>query len=187
MRVLILLCAACGSSGGDVSGVTVDAQRANDASGTGSGSGSGSGSNSPKLISTLTSSCATLQGRAVVNYNDNLGIAFTESDSPYTFLGSVQFQLPDGFTGSVANPEVYVPGTDRHIAAMTTPAFDLHGNHCWTNATPPTGGLVVETFDPSNGIVKATFSSYPLHSCTGSSVCTVTGNIETTGSGVFEP
>lgn len=184
------MCAACGSSGGNGggdgggngSGVTVDAQRANDASGTGSGSGSGS----PKLISTLTSSCATLQGRAVVHYNDNLGIAFTEGDSPYTFLGSVQFQLPDAFTGSVPNPEVYVPDNDRHIAAMTTPAFDLHGNHCWTNATPAAGTLVVESFHPSNGIVKATFSNYPLHSCTGSTVCTVTGRIETTGSGVFE-
>ena len=47
----------------------------------------GSGSNTTdggasKLISTLSSSCATLQGRAIVNYNDNLGIAFPESDSP---------------------------------------------------------------------------------------------------------
>jgi len=185
MRVLFVLCAACGSSGGS-SGSDVDANpNAIDAMHAGSGSGSGSGTS--KLISTLTSPCATLQGRAIVNYNDNLGIVFTETDSPYTFLGSVQFQLPDGFTGSVPNPEVYNPNSDRHIAAMTTPDFDLHGNHCWMNTVPPAGTLVVDTYRPTDGVVKATFSSYPLHSCTGATVCTVSGKIETTGSGVFTP
>jgi hypothetical protein len=185
MRVLFVLCAACGSSGGSSS---VDAgPGAIDAMHVGSGSNAIDGGGTSKLISTLTSSCATLQGRAIVNYNDNLGIVFTESDSPYTFLGSVQFQLPDGFTGSVPNPEIYDPNSDRHIAAMTTPDFDLHGNHCWMNIVPPSGTLVVDEFQPSAGVVKATFSSYPLHSCTGATVCTVSGKIETTGSGVFTP
>ncbi len=100
----VALCAACGSSGGGGGPGTVDApnRAANaDANGRGgdSGSGNAGGDASMQVMSTLTSPCATLQGRAIVNYNDNLGIMFTEHDSPYTFLGSVQFQLPDGFTG----------------------------------------------------------------------------------------
>ena len=37
-----------------------------------------------------------------------------------------------------------------------------------------------------NGIVKATFSSLTLHSCTTSATCTVSGTIETTAQGVFD-
>jgi hypothetical protein len=133
------------------------------------------------VTSTLTSSCTTLQGRALVNYNGNFGIAFTEADSPYTFLGSVQFQLPDGFTGAVPDPEAWDGTSDRHVVAMTTAAYDLHGNHCWSNTQPPAGSLIVHTFEPNAGIVKATFTAFALHSCTGSTVCTITGTIETKG------
>jgi hypothetical protein len=133
------------------------------------------------VTSTLTSSCATLQGRALVNYNGNFGIAFTEADTPYTFLGSVQFELPDGFTGAVPDPEAWDGMSDRHVVAMTTAAYELHGNHCWSNTQPPAGSLIIQTFEPSAGIVKATFTAFALHSCTGSTICTVTGTIETKG------
>jgi hypothetical protein len=138
------------------------------------------------IDSSLTSGCATLQGRAVVNHNGNLGIAFTESDSPFTFVGSVQFELPDGFTGAVPNPENWDGSSARRVVAMTTPGFELHGNHCWAQAQPPSGSVVIDEYRPSDGIVKATFTALPLHSCTGGSVCTVSGMIETTGEGVFD-
>jgi hypothetical protein len=121
-----------------------------------------------------------------VNVNDNLGIAFTGSDSPYTFLGSIQFELPDGFTGQIPNPEAWDGSSPRHIVAVTTPAYELHGNHCWMMTTPPAGSVTVTELDLAQGIVKATFTSLPMHSCTTSSVCTVSGTIETTGQGVFD-
>ncbi len=192
----VAVCAACGSSGGGGGGGgagSIDAPNRSghdDAGGSGGGNDSGSGNAgsdaSTQIMSSLTSACATLQGRAIVNYNDNLGIAFTEQDSPYTFLGSVQFQLPDGFTGAVPDPEIYDGSDDRHIAAMTDAGFDLHGNHCWDGAQPPPGTLVIDEYDPTDGIVKATFDNYAMHSCTDSSVCTVSGSIETTGQGVFD-
>lgn len=161
----------------------------------GGGGGSDAGSNhdggpidgsSNALHSTLTSSCATLQGRAIVNENGNLGIAFTEDDSPYTFLGSVQFELPDGFVGTIPNPEGWNGSGPRKVVTMTTPSFELHGNHCWSNGVPSGGSVTVMEYHPSAGIVKATFAALPLHSCTTASVCTVSGSIETTGEGVFE-
>lgn len=185
----LVLLAACDSGGTSDPGVD------------GGGSGSDAGSNQPldgggmhgdggasnRINSTLTSSCATLQGRAIVNFNGNLGIAFTEDDSPYTFLGSVQFELPDGFTGAIPNPEAWNGSGPRKVVAMTTPSYELHGNHCWVNGGSPSGGSVtVSQYDPDHGIVKATFASLPLRSCTGASVCTVSGTIETTGEGVFE-
>ncbi len=143
------------------------------------------GSNSG-LRSTLTSSCATLQGRAIVNFNGNLGIAFTEDDSPFTFLGSVQFELPDGFVGAIPNPEAWDGSGPRKVVAMTTSSYQLHGNHCWMNTTPSGGSVTVMEYRPNDGVVKATFASLPLRSCTGASVCMVSGTIETTGEGVFE-
>ena len=88
LAVAVLGCDDSGGSGSDAGLPQID--------------GSGSGSTDARLVdapngnalaSTLTASCATLQGRAIVNENGNLGIAFTEGDSPYTFLGSVQFEL----------------------------------------------------------------------------------------------
>ncbi|HEY0250056.1 MAG TPA: hypothetical protein VGC41_00965 [Kofleriaceae bacterium] len=190
-RALVLVVvAACGGGGGGGGGSTPDAGRAtgdDDQSGD-DDTGSGSNQTSNKPMSTLTSSCATLQGRAIVNENGNLGIAFTEDDPPYTFEGSIQFQLPDGFTGSVPNPEVWdgQDVNDRHIVAVTDSSYQLHGNHCWNGATPSGGSVTITEYDPAAGIVKASFVSYPLHSCTGSDVCTVTGAIETTGEGVFD-
>jgi hypothetical protein len=181
----LALLAACGTSdstgtdagttdgsngGGDARG-SVDAPRA-----------------SNRINSTLTSSCATLQGRAIVNFNGNLGISFTEDDSPYTFLGSVQFELPAGFTGAIPNPEAWNGSAPRKVVAMTTPSYQLHGNHCWLNGATPTaaGSVVITEFRPNDGVVKATFNALQLRSCTGSSVCTVSGSIETTAEGVFD-
>ena len=182
MRIwLAALLAACSSPSSGTE--TPDAGRSgsNTGSGTGSGSGSGTGSADDNVISTLTSPCATLQGRALVSNNGNFGIAFTDADSPYTFRGSVQFQLPDGFTGAAPDPESWDGESDRHVVAMTTAGFDLHGNHCWSTSQPSGGSLVIEKFQPHAGIVKATFSAFALHSCTDATVCTVSGSIETKG------
>jgi len=151
------------------------------------GSTTTDGGASTRIRSTLTSSCATLQGRAIVNYNTNLGISFTEDDSPYTFIGSIQFELPDGFTGAVPNPEGYDGSSPRKVVAVTSPSFTLHGNHCWLNGSMPSGGSVtIAQYAPNDGIVKATFTALPLRSCTGAAICTISGTIETTGEGVFE-
>lgn len=171
--------AACGGTGtgGDDDGMTaaVDAGRTN----------GGSGASGVGLTSTLTASCATLQGRAIVNDNGNLGIAFTDDGS--TFIGSVQFQLPDGFAGPIPDPESWDGQSDRKVVAVTSPSYELHGNHCWpTGASPSGGGVVIETWQPHQGIVKATFTALVLHSCTGAEVCTVDGTIETTGTGTFD-
>jgi hypothetical protein len=144
------------------------------------------GHNGNALMSTLTSSCGTLQGRALVNYNGNLGIAFTIADSPYTFLGSVSFELPDGFTGSVPDPEHWDGMSDREVVAVSSPSYETFGNHCWFSGQPSGGSVVVTDFRPNQGIVKATFNGLQLKSCVGSSTCTVSGSIETTGSGVFD-
>lgn len=182
----LILVAACDSSGGTGD---LDASTTSGDGRTAAGDGGPiDGSNGNQLHSTLTTSCAaTLQGRAIVNENGNLGIAFTEADAPYTFLGSVQFELPDGYTGAVPDPEMWDGSSARRVVAMTTGTYDLHGNHCWFNGSAPSGGSVsITTYHPLQGIVKATFSALQLRSCTGSEVCIVSGSIETTGEGVFE-
>jgi hypothetical protein len=191
--VMLLAFAACssGGSGGGHGAAGTDAattasdgkhgggSSAADATNTAPGDGSSHG-----FTSTLTSPCATLQGRAIVNYNGNLGIAFT--DSNYAFLGSVQFELPDGFTGEAPNPEDWDGTSPRHVIAMTDAGEDLHGNHCWNGETPPAGTLVIQQFDTTNIIVNATFDNFAMHSCTDDTVCTVSGTIVTNGSGVFD-
>ena len=185
VALALALLVACSSDG--TSGPGTDAGAADAGSNEPTDGGTpGDGGMANRIQSTLTSTCgATLQGRAVVNFNGNLGIAFTEDDSPYTFLGSVQFELPDGFTGSIPNPEGWSGSGPRKVVAMTTPSFELHGNHCWGTSAPSGGGVTITEFRPSDGVVKAAFTSLPLHSCTGAAVCTVSGSIETIGEGVF--
>jgi hypothetical protein len=193
--LVLVLCAACGGSGpagsrGGGGGGGGDAASERDAGSDSSAQdarhGTAADGGSSGFTSTLTSPCATLQGRAIVSYNDNLGIAFTDDDSPYSFRGSVQFELPDGFTGDAPNPEDWDGSGPRHVIAMTDVGFDLHGNHCWNGETPPAGTLVIEQFDTSSVIVSATFDQFPMHSCTDDTVCTVSGTITTTGAGVFD-
>jgi hypothetical protein len=185
--IVLALLAACDSGGTSDPGTDGGNGSGSDAgSNTIDGGSASDGGASNRIHSTLTSACATLQGRAIVNFNGNLGIAFTEDDSPFTFLGSVQFELPDGFTGAIPNPEAWNGSGPRKVVAMTTPSYELHGNHCWMSASPSGGSITVTEYHPNNGVVKATFASLPLRSCTGSSVCTLSGTIETTGEGVFD-
>lgn len=187
MRLLLALSllSACDSGGTDPG---TDGGNAGSDGGSNQNTDGGSSPDaaSNRVSSTLTSACATLQGRAIVNFNGNLGIAFTEDDSPYTFLGSVQFELPDGFTGVIPNPEAWDGSAPRRVVAMTSSSYQLHGNHCWPSGATPVGSVTVTEYDPNNGVVKATFASLPLQSCVGSSVCMVSGTIETTGEGVFD-
>jgi len=161
----------------DVVGPTVDADpAAPDAAG------------GDALASSLTATCATLQGRAIVNENGDLGVSFTEPDLPYTFIGSIQWDLPDGFTGGVPNPEAWDGDSPRLIVAVTSPGFELFGNHCWLDGPPPAqpGTATIDEFDPLAGVVRATFDDYVVRSCTTAATCTINGAIETTGEGVFE-
>ena len=168
------------------SGDLIDASTRTGDSGVGSpdaGGGAGGG-----LTSSLVSDCgATFSGRAIVNFNGNLGISFTDGESPFTFRGSIQFELPSSTTGSIPNPEDWDGSSPRQIIAMTNPGFTLHGNHCWMQQDAnPAGSVLLSDYRPAEGIVNAEFSSLRLHSCVGDAVCTLNGSIETTGEGVFE-
>lgn len=181
LAVALLGCDDSGGSGTDAGPQPID----------GSGSGSSDARlvdapNGSSLASTLTASCATLQGRAIVNENGNLGVAFTEGDSPYTFLGSIQFELPTGYTGSVPDPENWDGSSPRRVIAASSPTYETFGNHCWTSGAPSGGSITILDYRPTQGIVKAMFTGYQLRSCVGSSVCMISGMIETTGEGVFD-
>ena len=164
-----------GEGGGDAD-VDVDV----DVDGDGDGDG---------VASTLVVTCdAELSGRAIVDWNTNLGISFTDNAPTYSVRGSISFEFPPGFTGVVDNPENYEPGGPRHVVAVTDRSFTLHGNHCWEDGTPPrTGSGFIEEWRPNEGVVRATFTDFPLQNCViGSAPCSITGTIETTGEGVFE-
>lgn len=186
LLVAALALAACDSAGGSDPGSDGGAHGSDAGSNALDGGGHGDGGGG-ELVSTLTSPCATLQGRAIVNHNGNLGISFTEGAPGYTFLGSISFELPDGFTGTVPNPEGFDGSSPRKVVALSTASFDTYGNHCWFNGSAPTGGSVtVQEFRPGDGVVEATFTNLQLRSCTGTAVCTVSGSIETTAEGVFD-
>ncbi|RYD45802.1 MAG: hypothetical protein EOP85_08680, partial [Verrucomicrobiaceae bacterium] len=100
--------------------------------------------------------------------NSNLGISFTEGDSPYTLLGSISFELPSGFSGNVPNPEAWDGSGPRKVVAMTTASFQTLGNHCWLQTTPPSpGSVTIQEWRPNDGVVRATFNALALKSCTG--------------------
>ena len=186
---------ACGGGGGDDGGdgAGADAGAATDARqdlspDSGGEADTDAGSTETSLNSTLTSDCgATLQGRAIVNFNGNLGISFTEDSGAFTFLGSIQFELPSGFTGSVNNPEGWDGQSERHVIAASNTSFTTHGNHCWFDTSPSNpGSVTISDYRPNEGIVKATFNGLQLKSCIGATMCTINGSIETTGQGVFD-
>lgn len=140
------------------------------------------------LESTLTATCATLQGRAIVSTNGDLGVSFTDGGDGYSLRGTIQWELPAGFSGGVPNPEHWDGSSERMIVAVTTASYSLYGNHCWFggSAPPQPGTATISAYDPSSGVVRAAFSNYALHSCTGGDTCTLNGSIETSGQGVFE-
>jgi hypothetical protein len=141
------------------------------------------------VTSTLVVTCdAELTGRAIVNWNTNLGVAFTDPGSPYSARGSIAFEFPSGFSGTIDNPEDYDPDGPRHIVAITDRAYTLYGNHCWEYGTPPVGGRgVIEQWRPTEGIVRASFEDFPLQNCVSrAGECFLSGMIETTGEGVFD-
>lgn len=140
------------------------------------------------LTSTLQITCGgQLQGRAIVNYNTNLGVAFTDGAPALTPRGSISFDFPSGFTGAIDNPEI-VDGGPRHTLAITTSDFTTYGNHCWPVGTPArSGSATIEVWRPNEGVVRATFTNVELNNCvTMSDSCVLNGTIETTGEGVFE-
>ena len=148
----------------------------------------GSDASRERVISTLTVSCdAELQGRAIVNFNTNLGIAFTDSASPFTSRGSISFDFPSGFSGRVDNPEI-VDGGPRHTLAITDRSFTTYGNHCWTFGTAPQpGSATIDAWRPTEGVVRATFVDFPVRNCVSmADTCVINGSIETPGEGVFD-
>ncbi len=190
-----LLLLACGEGGGgsgvDANSSAFDGGPLFDAGPNTSDAGStaaDAGNSESELHSTLVSDCgAQLQGRAIVNFNGNLGISFTESDGAFSFLGSIQFELPAGFTGLVPNPENWDGQSERHIVATTNSNFTLHGNHCWLDGPPSNpGSVTILEYRPSEGIVRARLNALQLKSCVSDTVCTLSGEIETTATGVFQ-
>lgn len=142
----------------------------------------------PGVTSTLTISCdGELQGRSIVNFNTNLGIAFTDPELPFTSRGSISFDFPSGFSGTVENPELVDDGP-RHTLAITDRAFTTYGNHCWTFGTEPQpGSATIDEWRPTEGIVRATFVDFPVRNCVSmSDTCVINGAIETSGEGTFE-
>lgn len=140
------------------------------------------------VTSTLTISCdGELQGRAIVNFNTNLGIAFTDPEIPFTSRGSISFDFPSGFSGSVDNPEIVGDGP-RHTLAITDRSFTTYGNHCWpfgSEAQP--GSATIMEWRPTDGVVRASFTDFPVRNCVSmSDTCVINGMIETTGEGVFD-
>ncbi len=115
----------------------------------------------------------------------SLGIIFVDPDT-YALRPNVSFDLPEGVSGSVPNPEDYDPDLPRHTIALVDASNETFGNHCWPcDDKRPHGSLSVETIRPADGIVRATFEAYVLNSCTGDATCALTGTVETTEAGVF--
>lgn len=140
------------------------------------------------VSSTLTIDCdGELRGRAIVNFNTNLGIAFTDPDTPFTSRGSISFDFPSGFSGAVDNPEIVGDGP-RHTLAITDRSFTTYGNHCWMFGTEPRpGSATIDEWRPTEGIVRARFTDFPVRNCVSmSDTCVINGMIETTGEGVFD-
>ena len=140
------------------------------------------------VTSTLTITCdGELQGRAIVNFNTNLGIAFTDPELPFGSRGSISFDFPSGFSGSVGNPEIVGDGP-RHTLAITDRSFTTYGNHCWafgTEAQP--GSATISEWRPTDGVVRASFVDFPVRNCVSmADTCVINGMIETTGEGTFE-
>ena len=143
------------------------------------------------VTSTLVASgCPAVfsSSRVMVHYNTSLGIVFTEPTSPYSVQGTISFDFPSTFTGAVPNPYSWVESGVHKEVAVTDTSYTTWGNHCWQVGDSPTGGsATIDVINGPAGIVRATFQGFQLRRCIDqSSTCTLTGTIESTGTGVFE-
>lgn len=143
------------------------------------------------VISTLVATgcpAALSSGRVIVHYNTSLGIAFTDPDSPYALRGTLSFDFPSTFTGPIPNPYSWVESGIHKEVAVTDTAYTTWGNHCWQTGDSPTGGSAsIEVINGPAGVVRATFQGFQLRNCVSqSATCTLTGSIESSGTGVFE-
>ncbi len=144
-----------------------------------------------QVTSTLVATGCSAQfssSRVMVHYNTALGVVFTDPTSPYTVQGTISFDFPSTFTGAVPNPYSWVESGVHKEVAVTDTSYTTWGNHCWAVGDNPTGGsATIEVIDGPAGIVRATFQDFQLRNCvTQSSTCTLSGTVETTGTGVFE-
>jgi len=126
--------------------------------------------------------------RVLVHYNTSLGIVFTDPDSPYTIRGSISFDFPSTFTGSIPNPYSWVDSGVHKEVAITDESYTTWGNHCWKTGDSPSGGsATIEVIDGSQGVVRASFDGFQLRNCINqNATCTLTGSIESADTGVFE-
>ncbi|MDY0002264.1 MAG: hypothetical protein RBU30_13285 [Polyangia bacterium] len=143
------------------------------------------------VTSTLVASgCpATLSSsRVIVHYNTSLGITFTDPDSPYSVRGTISFDFPSTFTGEIPNPYSWVESGIHKEVAVTDSAYTTWGNHCWPMGETPSGGSgTISLVNGPSGVVRATFQGFQLRNCVSqSSTCSLTGSIESAGTGVFE-
>lgn len=194
MRLILLslVLVACGEDSGEDKdgidgGVTpmVDAGQGQNDGGTGGPESDAAALRT--LDSSLSATCTNLSGRAIVNENGNLGVAFTDDSSPYTFRGSVSLELPSNFSGSIPNPEGWDGSSARLVVAVVDQGFTTFGNHCWFNRPDLSGGTAVVTdYRPQSGIMDVSFSGYVLANCNGGGTCTVNGSVRTEGEGVYD-
>ncbi|MFH2010080.1 MAG: hypothetical protein ABI333_26015 [bacterium] len=205
-RSLIALTLVLFACGGDPTGDDVDAggaqdaqsprdgQLASDAHAADAGAADGSTGNDAgagAVTSTLTAAGCQAEfssSRVLVHYNTSLGIVFTDPDVPYAVRGTISFDFPSTFTGVVPNPYSWVDSGIHKEVAVTDTAYTTWGNHCWAVGDVPTGGsATIDVINGPAGIVRATFQGFQLRHCINqAATCTLTGTIETHGTGVFE-
>jgi len=184
---------ASSSSDGSVAldaGATGDAGSARDA-GSGRDAGATVDAGGGQVSSTLVATGCAAQfssSRVMVHYNTALGVVFTDPTSPYSVQGTISFDFPSTFTGAIPNPYSWVESGVHKEVAVTDTAYTTWGNHCWAVGDSPTGGsATLEVIDGPAGIVRVTFQDFQLRNCvTQSSTCTLSGSLETSGTGVFE-
>lgn len=194
---LVALTLSCGGQGGGGApdaatrhdaAIGVDAAR-HDAAADDASSPADAGG--PGVTSTLvaTGCPATLtSSRVMVHYNTSLGIVFTDPESPYAVRGTLSFDFPTTFTGAVPNPYSWVESGIHKEVALTDSAYTTWGNHCWRTGETPTGGsATITAINGPEGVVRATFQGFELRNCvTQNTTCTLSGTIESSGTGVFE-
>ncbi|MEM9302239.1 MAG: hypothetical protein AAGE01_09030 [Pseudomonadota bacterium] len=143
------------------------------------------------VISSLaTSGCETTfsTDRAMVHFNTSLGIMFTDPAPSFKLNGTIGFDFPPGFSGEIPNPDSRSESGVTTSRSITDNDHASWGNFCWKYGEGATGGSAhIESIDGPAGIVRAVFDNFQLADCeTHGVVCTLTGVIESRGTGVFE-